>query len=38
MSDKYVVPADFRVVSGGHSGADRAGLDWAIAHNLPHGG
>lgn len=38
MNDKYVAPADFKVVSGGQSGADRAGLDWAIAHSLPHGG
>lgn len=27
-----------RIVSGGQTGADRAGLDWAIAHNIPHGG
>jgi hypothetical protein len=24
--------------SGGQTGADRAALDWAIAHGLPHGG
>ena len=27
-----------RIVSGGQTGADRAALDWAIAHELPHGG
>lgn len=26
------------VVSGGQTGADRAALDWAIAHGIPHGG
>lgn len=28
----------FKIVSGGQTGADRAALDWAIAHGLPHGG
>lgn len=28
----------FKVVSGGQTGADRAGLDWAIFHNIAHGG
>lgn len=27
-----------RVVSGGQTGVDRAALDWAIEHNVPHGG
>lgn len=27
-----------RIVSGGQTGADRAGLDWAIYHGVPHGG
>jgi len=27
-----------RIISGGQTGADRSGLDWAIAHNIPHGG
>jgi len=27
-----------QIVSGGQTGADRAALDWAIAHDLPHGG
>ena len=27
-----------RIVSGGQAGADRAALDWAIAHGIPHGG
>jgi hypothetical protein len=26
------------IISGGQTGADRAGLDWAIKHNIPHGG
>jgi len=25
-------------VSGGQTGADQAALDWAIEHELPHGG
>jgi hypothetical protein len=31
MADKYRVPANFRIVSGGQTGADQGGLDWAIA-------
>lgn len=27
-----------KIVSGGQTGADRAGLDWAIAAGVPHGG
>lgn len=27
-----------RIVSGGQTGADRAALAWAIAHDVPHGG
>lgn len=27
-----------KIISGGQTGADRAALDWAIAHHLPHGG
>jgi len=27
-----------KVVSGGQTGADRAALDWAIDHGVPHGG
>jgi len=26
------------IISGGQTGADRAGLDWAIAHGVQHGG
>ena len=26
------------IISGGQTGADRAALDWAIAHDVPHGG
>ncbi len=34
----YLLPPSFRIVSGGQSGADRAGLDWALAHQVDHGG
>ena len=27
-----------KIVSGGQTGADRTALDWAIAHDVPHGG
>ena len=27
-----------RIVSGGQTGADRAALDWARQHGVPHGG
>lgn len=27
-----------KIISGGQSGADRAALDWAIEHQVPHGG
>ncbi len=27
-----------QLVSGGQTGADRAALDWAIFHDIPHGG
>lgn len=27
-----------QIVSGGQTGADRAALDWAIFHDIPHGG
>jgi hypothetical protein len=27
-----------RIISGGQTGADRAALDWAIGHGIPHGG
>jgi len=26
------------IISGGQTGADRAALDWAIEHGIPHGG
>ena len=29
---------DFKIVSGGQTGADRAALDWAIANGIRHGG
>jgi hypothetical protein len=27
-----------QIISGGQTGADRAALDWAILHDVPHGG
>ena len=27
-----------KIISGGQTGADRAGLDFALAHAIPHGG
>ena len=30
--------ADLTIISGGQTGADRAALDFAIAHDMPHGG
>jgi hypothetical protein len=27
-----------KIISGGQTGADRAALDWALAHGVPHGG
>lgn len=36
--DIFVIGSGFTIVSGGQSGADRAGLDWAIAHGVAHGG
>lgn len=27
-----------KTISGGQTGADRAGLDWAIKHGIPYGG
>jgi hypothetical protein len=38
MEDVFVAGDDFMLVSGGQTGADRAGLDWAIAQNIRHGG
>jgi hypothetical protein len=29
---------DFKIISGGQTGADRAALDWAIENAVPHGG
>jgi len=38
VNDKYDVPVDFKIVSGGQTGADQAALDWAITHGVSHGG
>jgi hypothetical protein len=32
------VPFAAMIVSGGQTGVDRAALDWAIDHGVPHGG
>jgi hypothetical protein len=37
-SDIYQVPAEFKIVSGGQTGADQAALDWTIAQGVAHGG
>lgn len=38
MEKIFIVDETFTLVSGGQTGADRAGLDWAIAHGIKHGG
>jgi hypothetical protein len=38
LDDLFMVDRGFLVMSGGQTGADRAALDWAIAHGIPHGG
>ena len=38
-ADKFaLVPFVTKIVSGGQTGVDRASLDWAIDHGVPHGG
>jgi hypothetical protein len=32
------MPLPFSILSGGQTGADRASLDFAIRHQIPHGG
>jgi len=32
------LPNIAKIISGGQTGADRAALDFAIKHNIPHGG
>ena len=38
METKILLERRLRIVSGGQTGADRAALDWAIAHQIPHRG
>lgn len=38
MSDQFAASRNFKIISGGQTGADRAGLDWAIEHGLAFGG
>lgn len=38
MNDTYTLPTNFQLCSGGQTGADQAGLDWAITHGVAHGG
>lgn len=33
-----IMTAICKIISGGQTGADRAGLDFAVYHNIPHGG
>lgn len=35
---KHLAFPELKIVSGGQTGADRAGLDFAIANGIPHGG
>lgn len=28
----------FKIISGGQTGVDRAALEWALVHDVPHGG
>jgi hypothetical protein len=36
--DRFSCPPDFKIISGGQTGADTAALDWAIARGVQHGG
>ena len=38
MNTRISLERRLKIVSGGQTGADRAALDWAIAHQIPHGG
>jgi hypothetical protein len=38
MNPVYELSDDFKIVAGGQTGADQAGLDWAIANGVAHGG
>jgi hypothetical protein len=38
MDELFLADDGFMVVSGGQTGADRAALDWAIDHQIAHGG
>ncbi len=38
MTHGNAIPFVKKIVSGGQTGTDRAALDWAIAHGIPHGG
>lgn len=38
MVDVYGAGPDFRIVAGGQTGADVAGLDWAMDNGVAHGG
>ncbi len=38
MNERQAALSRVTIVSGGQTGADRAALDFAIEHDLPHGG
>ena len=38
MLDIFQLRREFRIVSGGQSGADQAALDWAITHSIKQSG
>lgn len=37
-ADAHAVTSSLFIISGGQTGADRAALDWAIMHGVPHEG
>lgn len=38
MDEVFLADSGLMLVSGGQTGADRAGLDWAIENGIRHGG
>ncbi len=38
MQTRMLLTPTLKIISGGQTGADRAALDWAIAHQVFHGG
>ncbi|MBH8550950.1 putative molybdenum carrier protein [Nostocaceae cyanobacterium CENA357] len=38
METTILLARNLKIISGGQTGADRAALDWAMAHQVDHGG